>query len=123
MDAQLLEVTRPQQMIDVGECRLRQRPQRLALHNQHIAARSTVSSRTPVAGELAVRGAVLPERKQRRVPIRRHSDGNGGVHFMLQVAYPIRSLTSLWTRSTAQNFSLETTPKQIDNQDQLRIAV
>ena len=42
---------------------------------------------------------------------------------MLQEANLICSLTSLWTRSTAENFSLETTPKQINNQDQLRIAV
>ena len=76
-------------MIDIGECRLCQRAQGLAFdHDQHLRPTNRFQPYA-VAGELAIRAAVLAERKERRVPIRRQSDVNGRVHFMLQVPYPI----------------------------------
>ena len=59
-----------------------------AFHDQHLRPTNRFQP-CAVAGELAIRAAVLTERKERRVPIRRQSDVNGRVHFMLQVAYPI----------------------------------
>jgi hypothetical protein len=76
--AQLLEVPRPQQVIDVAECRFRQRPQRLALDHDEIAAPHALDPH-PVGAELAVAGAVLAEREQRGVLVGRNDLG-GGVH-------------------------------------------
>ena len=74
-----------QEMIDVGERRLRQRPDRLALDHEHVAAEdffhadAVVHAVSARDGELAVGRRVLAERKQRRVAIGR-DDLGGGVH-------------------------------------------
>ena len=73
-----------EQMIDVGERRLRQRPDRLALDHQHVAAEDFFDADAVVGeardvSELAVGRAVLAQREQRRVAVGR-DDGCGGVH-------------------------------------------
>ncbi len=64
--AQLLEMTGPQIMIDVAERGLRQRPQRLARHHQHVPAQHLLDPHA-FGRDFLVRRGVLAERKQRRV--------------------------------------------------------
>ena len=61
--AQLLEVRRPQQVVDVGEGRLRERAQRLALDHEHILAHHLLDLDAADI-ELAVGRLVRAERKQ-----------------------------------------------------------
>ena len=81
--AQLLQMPRPQIMIDVAERGLRQRPQRLARHHQHVLAQHLLDPHA-VGGDLLVRRGVRAQRKQRRVLVGRNGfrigDGGGGVH-------------------------------------------
>ncbi len=60
------EMRGAQQMIDVGERRLRERPQRLARHHQDLLAHDALDPHA-VGGDFAVGRGVLAERKQRRV--------------------------------------------------------
>ncbi len=78
--AQLLEVRRPQQMIDVGEGGLGQRAQRLGRDHQHVAAHDFFHAHAGGA-ELSVRRLVRPEREERGVGVGRRDRGcDGGVH-------------------------------------------
>ncbi len=81
--AQLLEMAGPQVMVDVAERGLRQRPQRLARHHQHVPAQHLLDPHA-VGRDLLVGRGVGPERKQRGVPVGRHGlgvgKGGGGVH-------------------------------------------
>jgi hypothetical protein len=81
--AQLLQVPRPQIVVDIAECSLRQRPQRLARHHQHVLAQDLLDPHA-LRGDLLVRRGVRSERKQRRVLVGRNGllvgKGGGGVH-------------------------------------------
>ena len=79
--AQLLQMRRPQKMIDVVERRLRQSPQGLVADHDHLAAQHRLGAHA-LRGDLAVLGLVLAQREQRRVVIGRDSGrrGDGGVH-------------------------------------------
>ena len=78
--AQLLEVRRAQQVIDVGEGGLGQRAQGLAGYHQHVLAHHLLD-RDAADIELAIGGLVGAERKQRRVVVRGDGGGcDGGVH-------------------------------------------
>ena len=79
--AQLLEVRRAQQMIDVGEGGLGERAQRLVADHQHVLAHHLFDAHAADV-ELAVGRLVRPERKQRRVVVRGDGGGwgEGGVH-------------------------------------------
>ena len=55
--AQLLQMPRPQIMIDVAERRLRQRPQRLARHHQHVLAQHLLDPHA-LGGDLLVRRGI-----------------------------------------------------------------
>ncbi len=78
---QLLEVRGPEQMIDVGEGGLGQRPQRLVADHQHVLAHHLLDAHSADI-ELAVGGLVGAERKQRRVVVGRDGGGwgKGRVH-------------------------------------------
>ena len=74
------QMCRPQKMIDIGERRLRQRPQRLARHHQNLFAHHALDPHA-LGGDFAVGRLILAERKQRRVLIgRRRVGSEGGVH-------------------------------------------
>ena len=74
---------RPQQMIDVGERGLDQRPHRLVRDDQHFAPEDGLDAHA-LAGDLAIGGGVLPEREQRGVLVRRERvGGERGVHLRL----------------------------------------
>ena len=60
--AQLLEMRRPQQMIDVVERGLRQSPQGLVADHHHLAAQHRLGAH-PFRGDLAVLGLVLAQRE------------------------------------------------------------
>ena len=81
--AQLLQMPRPQIMIDVAERGLRERPQRLARHHQHVLAQHLLDPHA-LGRDLLVGRGVRAERKQRRVLVGRNGfwsgDGGGGVH-------------------------------------------
>ena len=84
------EMRRAEQMIDVGERRLRQRTKRLARHHQHLLAQHALDPHA-LGGDLAVRRRVLAKREQRRVLIRRRRmGGEGSVH----AAIPCRDLVA-----------------------------
>src|SRR5262249_58794944 len=68
--AQLLEVARPQQVVDIGERRFRERAQRLAFdHDELVFARAFQPY--AIGGELAVGRGVATEREQRGGAVRR----------------------------------------------------
>ena len=69
--AQLLQMAGPQIMIDVAERGLRQRPQRLARHHQHVLAQHLLDPHA-LGRDLLVGRGVRPERKQRRVLVGRN---------------------------------------------------
>ena len=68
--AQLLQMPRPQIVVDVAERGLGQGPQRLARHHQHVLAQHLLDPHT-LAADLLVRRGVGAERKQRRVLVGR----------------------------------------------------
>ncbi len=75
------EMRRAQQVIDVGERGLRERPHRLMRDDQHLPPEDGLDAHA-VRGELAVGGGVLAEREQRGVAVGRERMGReGGVHF------------------------------------------
>ncbi len=72
-----------EQMIDVGERRLRQRAERVAGHHQYFFAQHELDPHA-LGGDLAVRRLILAKREQRRVLVgRRRMGGKGGVHSAL----------------------------------------
>ena len=81
--AQLLQVPRAQIVIDVAEGGLRQRPQRLARHHQHVLAKHLLDPHA-LGRDLLVGRGVRPQRKQRRVLVGRNGllvgKGGRGVH-------------------------------------------
>ena len=81
--AQLLQMPRPQIVIDVAKGGLRQRPQRLARHDQHVLAQHLLDPHA-LGRDLLVRRGVRAERKQRRVLVGRNGflvgKGGRGVH-------------------------------------------
>ena len=77
--AQLLQMRRPQQVVDVGEGGLGQRPQALALDHQHVPAHDLFRAH-PADIELAVFSLIGPEREQGRVGVGRKRGFGGGVH-------------------------------------------
>ena len=80
---QLLQMARSQIMIDVAERRLRQRPQRLARHHQHVLAEHLLDPHA-LGRDLLVGRGVGPQRKQRRMLVGRNrfwvGESGGGVH-------------------------------------------
>jgi hypothetical protein len=73
---------RTQEVVDVGERRLRQHPQRVARDDQNLFVQHALDAQ-PVGGEFSVRRLVLAEREQRRVPVGgRRVGGEGSVHGM-----------------------------------------
>ena len=79
--AQLLEVRRAQQMIDVGEGGLGERAQRLVADHQHVFAHDLLDADAADV-ELAVGRLVGPEREQGRVVVRGDGGGWGKGAFM-----------------------------------------
>ena len=81
--AQLLQMARPQIMVDVAESGLAERPQRLARHHQHVLAQHLLDPH-PIGRDLLVRRGIGPQRKQRRVLVGRNGfrvgKGGRGVH-------------------------------------------
>src|SRR4029079_7596459 len=76
------EMRRTQEVVDVGERRLRQHPQRVARDDQNLFVQHALDAQ-PVGGEFSVRRLVLAEREQRRVPVGgRRVGGEGSVHGM-----------------------------------------
>ena len=84
--AQLLQVTRAQIVIDVAEGRFRERPQRLARHDQHVLAEHLLDPHA-LGRDLLVGRGVRPQRKQRRMLVGRNGflvgKGSRGVHVMI----------------------------------------
>ena len=68
--AELFQMRRPQQVVDVGEGGFRERPQALALDHQHVAAHDFFGA-DPADIELAVLCLIRPEREQGRVGVGR----------------------------------------------------
>ena len=81
--AQLLQMPRPQIMIDVAERGLAERPQRLARHHQHLLAEHLFDPHA-LGRDLLVGRGVRAKRKQRRVLVGRDwfwvGKGGGSVH-------------------------------------------
>ena len=103
--AKLLEVARPQQMIDVDIGLLGQRPDRLAVDDHDLATADVLNAHAVIGeagdAELAVGGVVLAEREQRRVVIGGERMGDGGVHGVR----PTRVANSSLSRLSANNSS------------------
>jgi len=77
--AQLLQMRRAQQVVDVGKGRLRQRPHRLVAHHHHLAAHDGLDPHA-LERDLAIRRLVGAERKQRRMAVGGQRGCHGGVH-------------------------------------------
>ncbi len=81
--AQLLQMPGPQVMIDIAEGSFRERPQRLARHNEHVLAEHLLDPHA-LGRDLLVGGGVRSQRKQRRMLVGRNGllvgKGSRGVH-------------------------------------------
>src|SRR5262249_60228185 len=85
--AQLLQVPRPQQVVDVGERRFRERAQRLAFDDDEVMAAHALRAHA-IGGELAVGRGVGAQREKRGGLLRRGGGGGGGAWGFLVLGEP-----------------------------------